>query len=52
MECKKKKKAPELLIPKPYPGTEREVIITLNTTVTNAAAGADQGLQTINNTIK
>jgi hypothetical protein len=43
---------PEPLIPKPHPGAEREVIITLNTTVTNATATADQALQTINTTIK
>jgi hypothetical protein len=52
MECKKMKKMLKPLIPKPHPHAEREVIITLNATVTDAAATADQALQTINTTIE
>jgi hypothetical protein len=52
VERKKKKKTPEPIVPKPHLCTDWEVIITLNTTVTDAAATADQALQTINATIK
>jgi hypothetical protein len=44
MERKKKKKTPEPLVPKSQPYAEWEVIITLNTTVTDATATTDQAL--------
>jgi hypothetical protein len=52
VEYKKKKKMPELLVPKPHAHAEREVIITLNANIIDTAATADQALQTINTTIK
>jgi uncharacterized coiled-coil protein SlyX len=52
VEQKKKKKVPETIVPKPHPRAEREVIITLNTAVTDAAATIDQTLQAMNTTIK
>jgi hypothetical protein len=51
IEHKKKKKTPETIIPKAFPRTEREVIITLETTIPNAATTADQALQAINKAI-
>jgi hypothetical protein len=41
VQCKKKKMTPEPIIPKPHPHNESEVIITLNTTITDATTIAD-----------
>jgi hypothetical protein len=52
VEQKKKKKAPDMIIPKPHPYAKRQVIIMLNTSKTNATTTVDQTLQAINKTIK
>jgi hypothetical protein len=52
IDHKKKELAPQTVIPKAFPHTEREVILTLEATVTDSTTTANQALQSINAVIR
>jgi hypothetical protein len=51
IEYKMKKKIPKTIIPKAFPHTEGEVIITIEATIPNTTTTANQALQAINKVI-